>query len=118
MKQITSFILSTALIVCLAGCTSNSAITALETETVLETETLTVTQQGRIITVTDSTSGEQYTFTQHRVKRPQNATETQRRMIARTAVATDTMTIQTVHDLLIVTVKDKQSIIHHYYIQP
>lgn len=114
MKQITSFILSTALIVCLAGCTSNSAITALETETVLETETLTVTQQGRIITVTDSTSGEQYTFAQHRVKRPQNAVEAQQRMIARTAVDTDTMSVQTVHDLLIVTEKQSESI---YYIK-
>lgn len=112
MKRFSALILSAVLIASLVGCGNREAVTLLETDAVI------VTQQGRTTTVTDRTNGEQYTFTQRRVKRPQNAAEAQQRMIARTAVDTDAITIQTVHDMLIVTVKDKQTIIHHYYIQP
>ena len=112
MKRIAILILTAALIASLVGCGNREAVTLLETDAVI------VTQQGRTTTVTDRTNGEQYTFTQHRIKRPQNAAEAEQRMIARTAVDTDTITVQTVHNMLIVTVKDKQTIIHHYCIQP
>lgn len=112
MKRISALILSVVLIAAIVGCGNREAVTLLETDAV------TVTQQGRIITVTDNANGEQYTFTQHRVKRPQNAAEAEQRMVARTAVVTGSLTIEVVHDLLIVTVKDKQTIIHHYFIQP
>lgn len=112
MKRFSALILSAALIASLAGCGNREATTLLETDAVI------VTHAGRITTVTDNATGEQYTFTQHRIKRPQNAAEAEQRTIARTAVDTDTITIQTVHDMLIVTVKDKQTIIHHYYTQP
>lgn len=111
MKRIAILILSAVLLAALVGCGNREEVSLLTTDAVI------VTHAGSVTTVTDRTNGEQYTFTQRRVKRPQNAAEAQQRMIARTAVDTDSLTVELVHDIIILTVKSNEQI-HHYFIQP
>lgn len=112
MKRLSCVLLTVALIVSLVGCGEQKSKTLLEYDKIL------VTQTGRNTTVTDGETGKEYHFTKTRRKRPQNAVEAAERMIPRTAVETDRLTVQLVQNAIIVEVKDERAIIHHFYIVP
>ena len=84
----------------LTGCTK----TAPATITLYDTESLYIERQGAETRVYDRVGGADYTFTSHRVRAAKGTAA--QISEAKTTADTDTIKIQTVHGLIIVTVKD------------
>lgn len=97
MKRLISFIVAAVLIVALAGCTKESIV-------LYDSDLLRVERAGAVTTISDLEGGNTYTLKTVRVKRSETAT--QDKATAKTIADTDTMHIQVVHDVLIVTFKD------------
>ena len=96
MKRLISFIVATVIIVALAGCTKESIV-------LYDSDLLRVERAGAVTTISDLEGGNTYTLKTVRVKRSETAT--QGKATAKTIADTDTMHIQVVHDVLIVTYK-------------
>ena len=96
MKRLISFIVATVIIVALAGCTKESIV-------LYDSDLLRVERAGAVTTISDLEGGGTYTLKTVRVKRSETAT--QGKATAKTIADTDTMQIQVVHDVLIVTFK-------------
>ena len=69
-------------------------------------DAITVTRDGARLCVMDVQTEEAYRFTTHRVKRAQTAEEAARRAVCKTVSDTDTLTIMTVRNELIIVEKD------------
>lgn len=96
MKRLISFIVAAVLIVSLTGCTKESIV-------LYDSDLLRVERAGAVTTISDLEGGNTYTLKTVRVKRSETAT--QDKSTAKTIADTDTMHIQVVHDVLIVTFK-------------
>ena len=96
MKRLISFIVAAVLIVTLTGCTRESIV-------LYDSDLLRVERAGAVTTISDLEGGNTYTLKTVRVKRSETAT--QGKATAKTIADTDTMQIQVVHDVLIVTFK-------------
>ena len=97
MKRLISFIVAAVLIVALTGCTKESIV-------LYDSDLLRVERAGAVTTISGLEGGNTYTLKTVRVKRSETAT--QDKATAKTIADTDTMHIQVVHDVLIVTFKD------------
>ena len=93
MKRLISFIVAAVLIVALTGCTKESIV-------LYDSDLLRVERAGAVTTISDLEGGNVYTLKTVRVKKSETATQD------KTIADTDTMHIQVVHDVLIVTFKD------------
>ena len=96
MKRLISFIVAAVLIVALAGCAKESIV-------LYDSDLLRVERAGAVTTISDLEGGNTYTLKTVRVKRSE--TTSQDKATAKTIADTDTMQIQVVHDVLIVTFK-------------
>lgn len=96
MKRLIGFIVAAVLIVALAGCTKENIV-------LYDSDLLRVERAGAVTTISDLEGGNTYTLKTVRVKRSETAT--QGKATAKTIADTDTMHIQVVHDVLIVTFK-------------
>lgn len=96
MKRLIGFIVAAVLIVALAGCAKESIV-------LYDSDLLRVERAGALTTISDLEGGNTYTLKTVRVKRSETAT--QGKATAKTIADTDTMHIQVVHDVLIVTFK-------------
>ena len=96
MKRLISFVVAAVLIVALTGCTKGSVA-------LYDSDLLRVERAGAVTTISDLEGGNTYTLKTVRVKRSETAT--QGKATAKTIADTDTMQIQVVHDVLIVTFK-------------
>lgn len=96
MKRLIGFIVAAVLIVALAGCTKENIV-------LYDSDLLRVEGAGAVTTISDLEGGNTYTLKTVRVKRSETAT--QGKATAKTIADTDTMHIQVVHDVLIVTFK-------------
>ena len=88
--------MAAVLIVALAGCAKESIV-------LYDSDLLRVERAGAVTTISDLEGGNTYTLKTVRVKRSETAT--QGKATAKTIADTDTMHIQVVHDVLIVTFK-------------
>lgn len=96
MKRLISFIVAAVLIMALTGCTKESIV-------LYDSDLLRVERAGAVTTISDLEGGNVYTLKTVRVKKSETAT--QDKATAKTIADTDTMHIQVVHDVLIVTFK-------------
>ena len=123
-KLIAAFCLVFA--VMLAGCSTAekptnsptaSAQATPEAVTLFDTSTVKIVLEGKETTVTDKTTGTEYSYTTTRKLTTQQPTleQMQARCIARTSVNTDTMEILIAGGLLVVTDKTAEQT---YYIDP
>lgn len=103
MKRLISFIVAAVLIVVLTGCTKESIV-------LYDSDLLRVEREGAVTTISDLEGGNTYTLKTVRVKRSETAT--QDKSTAKTIADTDTMHIQVVHDVLIVTFKDSDDTVY------
>ena len=85
---------------CFTGCTKAERVNIL-----YDTETLYIEREGAKTRVYDRIGEARYTFTSHRVRVRQDQSEAERQSKdkAQTAADTDTIKIQTVHNIIIVT---------------
>lgn len=97
IETIDQLIVAAVLIVALTGCTKESIV-------LYDSDLLRVERAGAVTTISDLEGGNTYTLKTVRVKRSETAT--QDKATAKTIADTDTMHIQVVHDVLIVTFKD------------
>ena len=98
--RLAAFIVSLApAAVFLVGCTS----TRQDAVTLYETDTLKIERQGAETRIYDLVGDSEYTFTAHRTRVKKDAAQDVKE--ASTTTNTDTITIQTVHGIIIVTDK-------------
>lgn len=88
----------------LVGCT-NTQQGAL---TLYETDTLKIEREGAETRIYDLVGDSEYTFTAHRTRARKDATQDVQE--AMTTAATDTITIKTVHGIIIVTTADGRTL--------
>ena len=93
----------TLAVLLLTGC-GTGASTEAPAVTEYADEYFSVTRQGAYTSIVDTTTGAEYHFISRRVKRPQNATEAAERARLKTTASTDTLTIRTAGNVILVDV--------------
>lgn len=84
----------------LVGCTNRQQ----EAVTIYETDLLKIERQGAETRIADLVGNDTYTFTTHRTRTSKDAVQYVQK--AKTTAHTDTITISTVHGIIIVTTAD------------
>ena len=84
----------------LVGCTDRQQ----DAVTIYETDALKIERQGAQTRIFDLVGNSEYTFTTHRTRTSKDAVQYVQE--AQTTATTDTITIQTVHGIIIVTTAD------------
>lgn len=103
--RLAAFIVSLAMAaVFLVGCTG----TQQDAVTVYETDTLKIERQGAETRIYDLVGDSEYTFTTHRTRVRKDAAQDAQE--ARISTATDTITISTVYNIIIVTTADGKTL--------
>ncbi len=103
--RLAAFIVSLAMAaVFLVGCTD----TQQDAVTVYETDTLKIERQGAETRIYDLVGDSEYTFTTHRTRVNKDAAQNVQE--ARISTATDTITISTVYNIIIVTTADGKTL--------
>lgn len=103
--RLAAFIVSLALAaVFLVGCTS----TRQDAVTLYETDTLKIERQGAETRIYDIVGDSEYTFTAHRTRVKKDAAQAVQE--DRISTVTDTITISTVHNIIIVTTADGKTL--------
>ena len=125
MKKLIA-VFSLVLAVMLAGCSTAEKPTSTPTEaaqatpeavTLFDTSTVKIVLEGKETTITDKTTGTEYSYTTTRKLTTQQPTlaQMQARCIARTSASTDTLKIELAGALIVVTDKTTGQV---YYIDP
>lgn len=103
--RLAAFIVSLAMAaVFLVGCTDAQQ----DAVTVYETDTLKIERQGAETRIYDLVGDSEYTFTTHRTRVKKDAAQDAQE--ARISTATDTITISTVYNIIIVTTADGKTL--------